>query len=112
MSPPAALISHLRSVGVTIKSKQGRLIVAAPKGVLTAEWREELARRKAELITALEERFGPNEDPAVTDARRKVVGLLAAAYRRYIIIQRARPGDSVSEKLANSCRSSVHGVVP
>jgi len=53
-------------------------------------------------------------DSAASDAREEIAGLLATAYRRYAAIQRAgsdQRKDSGDGELANSRRSSVHGVV-
>jgi len=55
------------------------------------------------------------EVSAMTDARTEIAGLLAMAYRRYAAIQRVgpdRPVNSGKDDLANSCGTSVHGVVP
>lgn len=48
-----AFIDRLRAEGITLTARGDRLHVAAPSGAATADLREELARRKAELLEAL-----------------------------------------------------------
>ena len=111
----AEFVAQLQSAGIKINSDRGRLIVEAPQGVLTTEWRAQLASRKAELMTALQEAPQTSHDLAAIKARAEIVGLMAAAYRRYIAIRqvgRDRRGSSGSDRLANLLGSSVHGVVP
>jgi hypothetical protein len=57
-----------------------------------------------------------NRDTQLQLARTTIAGLLAAAYRRFVEAQRARAEQAVQDNranqgLANSARSSVHGVV-
>lgn len=47
------LLSELRRRDVSVRAEGGDLAVRAPKGTLTAELREELARKKQELLEAL-----------------------------------------------------------
>jgi hypothetical protein len=111
-----AFLSQLRDAGITIEYRGNRLIVEAPTGAVTAELRAELVKRKAELIATLENAHGRlREDPLLAKARIEIASLVAIAYRRHGAIQRLGPDRPVSSgkgDLANSCRTSVHGVVP
>lgn len=112
----ASLLAQLRAAGVSINSGQGRLIVEAPTGVITPELHAELVQCKAELICELEKPpVIADEDSAVIEARREIVGLLAVAYRRCSAVQRVgtdRSSRPTNQGLANSSETSVHGVVP
>jgi hypothetical protein len=46
-------LTHLRGLGVEVKLQEERLILNAPKGVMTPELRAELGDRKAEILTFL-----------------------------------------------------------
>jgi amino acid adenylation domain-containing protein len=46
-------LRHLRRLGVEIRTKDGKLLVAAPAGTVTAVMQEELRRYKAELLELL-----------------------------------------------------------
>jgi hypothetical protein len=114
MKAAASLIAKLRASKVSIRSEGGRLIVEAPSGVITAEVRAELAKRKSELLAALEAEI-PEQDSALTHAQNEVAGLLAVAYKRYIAIPNVGAGrntNSGDAALAKSPGQSVHGVVP
>ena len=47
-------LSHLRSLDIRVSLEDGALKVKAPKGALTGELREELGRRKEEILRALD----------------------------------------------------------
>ena len=47
------IIDELNTRGVILKVADDRLTVDAPKGLLTAKWREELSRLKTEIISIL-----------------------------------------------------------
>ena len=60
------LLSHLKSLGVKLSVKEGRLIVDAPRGAIAADLKAELARRKPELVLALADPSPPPpDDPQV-----------------------------------------------
>ena len=46
-------LTHLKDLNVKVWEANGELKVSAPKGVLTADLREELGRRKAEILAVL-----------------------------------------------------------
>ena len=50
----AELLSRLRALGVQLRIDGGELRVSAPKGVLTAELREQLTAAKVELTELLQ----------------------------------------------------------
>ena len=110
-----ALLESLHAIGVSVGSESGRLIVEAPAGVVTEQLREELVRRKPELITALEMGRQLPGDVIVRDARNTIAELLSTAYLRHREIQRVgadlREAPSAGS-LASSGVSSVHGGVP
>ena len=47
-------LAHLRSLKIRVSAKDGDLKISAPKGVLTADLRGELAKRKAEILAVLD----------------------------------------------------------
>lgn len=111
----AILLKSLRATGISISSERGRLIVEAPAGVLSAQLRAELVRRKPEVIAALEVEQQSPENGTQLEVQNEIASLLATAYRRHAAIQRVgtdRGEGSVDCGLANSDVSSVHGDVP
>ena len=111
----AALLASLRAKGISISSEGGRLILEAPAGVITANLRGELVKRKAELISALAPDHGHPADLNLAESQTEIAKLLATAYRRYREILRVgqdRPESSADYDLAKPATSSVHGVVP
>jgi TubC N-terminal docking domain len=112
---PASLVNQLRAAGGSIRCDGGRLVIEAPPGVITAELRAELSKYKAELIALLESGTGNTGDAAETiQARNRIAGLLAMAYRRFLASRRPVEDQATSgdRRLANSTTLSVHGVVP
>jgi hypothetical protein len=114
MSGAASLLSMLRDAGISIRSADGRLIVEAPAGLVSAEMRTEIASHKAELVATLESHIGllPPADSVTEEAVREVSGLLAVAYQRYARIPRVRaeePENPTLPQLALSGGVSVHG---
>ena len=102
-------------MGIAIRSEDDRLILEAPAGVITAEVRGELVKRKAELISALNLEHNHPVDLTLDESQKEIAALLATAYRRYAAVQRVgqdRPASSIDYELAKSENSSVHGVVP
>lgn len=112
----ASLLAELRVAGIAISCDADRLIVEAPVGTVTAELRAKLVKHKAELIATLKNAHGRlREDPPLSEARSEIARVLAIAYRRCAAIQCVapdRPVNSGKGDLANSCGTSVHGVVP
>jgi TubC N-terminal docking domain len=109
----SSFLVQLRSVGISVNVEGDRLIVDAPADVVTAELRAEIAVRKTELIAALEVGHDDLDNSDLIEVRREIADLLAIAYRRYAAVMRAcdhQPSPGTHE-LANSRRSSVHGVV-
>src|SRR5215813_4896695 len=47
------IIDELKTRGVILKVANDKLAVDAPRGLITAEWREELSRLKPEIISIL-----------------------------------------------------------
>jgi len=116
MTATALFIAQLRALGVSVRSNGPRLIVAAPRGVITSELREQMARLKPHILYELEaEAPALYADTPAWEAIREIAALLATAYRRRQELQREQvglPRKSVDDALANLARSSVHGVVP
>src|SRR5262249_16886123 len=111
----AALLGSLRAMGVAIRSEDGRLIVEAPAGLITAEVGRGLGGKKPELVRALHLEHKHLVDSTLREGQNEIAKLLANAYRRYSAIQRVsedQPGNSGNDELAKSDISSVHGVVP
>lgn len=110
-----AFLDALHARGISISAGGGRLMVEAPEGVVTAELRGELMRRKAELIATLETTQQRTEASKLLQAQSEVASLLAAAYRRHAAVQRVgtdRQAAAADCSLANAGGSSVHGDVP
>lgn len=110
-----SFLERLRTRGISITADRGWLIVEAPEGVVTAELRGELLRRKAELIAALKATPPRTEASNLLEAQSKVASLLAIAYRRHAAVQRVetdRKAGGADCGLASAGESSVHGDVP
>jgi hypothetical protein len=69
-------LKSFEALGISLSSERGRLIVEAPTGVLTPQLREELVRRKSELIAALEGRRQSPADLTLPDAQNEIARLL------------------------------------
>ena len=52
------IINQVQTIGIRLASKNGKLVIDAPKGVLTEDLKHKLKAHKAELLTALEESIG------------------------------------------------------
>ena len=50
----ASFLAHLQDLGIQLRIQGGKLVVNAPKGAVTPQLRDELARRKADLIGLLQ----------------------------------------------------------
>jgi hypothetical protein len=115
MNRVASLIANLRRAGVTLHREGSRLIVEAPRGVVTPEIRGQLTQSKRALLKVLADESQDGSPDGVVDAIREVSSLLAIAYRRHSAAQQVVPDprtNSGGGGLANSDRPSVHGVVP
>lgn len=55
-------VRHLRRIGVEIRAKDGKLLVAAPTGAVTPELQKELRERKAELLALLQPHDASQEE--------------------------------------------------
>lgn len=84
MKPTDVFVAELRRAGVTLRATGDRLTVEAPVGLVTPRLREELARRKTELLSALEGSVERRIDPLDKEVIRDVAKLLATSYRRYL----------------------------
>ncbi|HEY6676150.1 MAG TPA: hypothetical protein VIZ87_05135, partial [Terrimicrobium sp.] len=49
-SSPSEFLTRLRRLGLKVRSEEGKLRVSAPPGALTEQLREELTRRKPEIL--------------------------------------------------------------
>jgi hypothetical protein len=108
----AEFLSSLNEMGIAVANEDGKLVIDAPAGVVTVQLREELARRRNELIAALGMRSEHTEDDVLTHAQRNIAGMLAGAYRRLLVGEQTdinREVTSVTNRLACPCASSVHG---
>jgi hypothetical protein len=112
MRTATSLLASLRAVGILIRSEEGRLVVEAPRGIITPEIRSQLAKRKTELVSILklEEEHKAN-DAITAEALRKVAALLATAYQRRQRIPRIPEvaGYPLNIELALPAGQSVHG---
>lgn len=107
MTSAANVIARIRSLGASLSLDGPRLIVDAPRGVITRELREEIVRLKPAILAEL----SAGADRLPRDAVHQVAGLLAIAYRRHRDActgpcGSAGQGDS---RLANFVHQSVHG---
>jgi amino acid adenylation domain-containing protein len=92
MLTTAQFVAHLRSLGIKLSIDDGDLLrCRAPKGSLTAELRDELAERKAELLAWLHSTGDPasngSAEPAVHGTEP-----LSFAQERLWFIDRFQPG--------------------
>jgi hypothetical protein len=55
-------VRHLRRIGVEIRAKDGKLLVAAPTGAVTPELQKELRERKTELLDLLQPHDASQEE--------------------------------------------------
>jgi hypothetical protein len=109
------ILSTLRARGISISACDGRLIVEAPEGAVTAELRGELIKSKAELIATLKPPQPRTDGSGLLEAQNAVASLLAMAYRRYAAVPRVgtdRKASAADCGLASAGGSSVHGDVP
>ena len=110
MKPTDVFLAELRRAGITLRANGDRLTVEAPVGLVTPRLREELARRKTELLSTLEDLVEPRIDPLDKEVIRDVAKLLAAGYRRYLnrsTVSVGGPG-SPADGVAFAGESSVH----
>lgn len=112
----ATLLARLSSAGISIKLQNGRLILEAPRGVITAELHAQMVEHKAELISTLAGQSAHyGEDDLAKIAKHTIAELLSVAYRRHLSAEKTRPDlaqDSANNPLAIDSAQSVHGDVP
>ena len=110
MNPSPSFIDKLRGAGVVLRMNGDRLLVQAPAGVVTAELREEIVRRKPELISAIQ--GSSSKTPAEPDSLREIANLLTAAYQRYVAIPKPHAEQRIESAPAGVAlfgTTSVHG---
>jgi amino acid adenylation domain-containing protein len=102
------LLARLREHNVQLSVNGDKLSCSAPKGALTPQLKEELTRRKAELITALSEAASAAQAPVSRLGRHS--GLpVSSAQRRFWFLQRYDPGSFANnEVVAVRLRGPVH----
>ncbi len=71
------LLIRARNAGLSLRAEDGYYVVATPKARLTPELRDELARRKAELLEAL-----VWDEDAACDLARKALAYLNKSHQR------------------------------
>jgi amino acid adenylation domain-containing protein len=86
------MLSDLRSRGVVLSLEEGRLRCNAPKGVITPEIREELARRKQEIVMLLKSTAAFHEDRVEAGAAELP---LSHSQRRLWFVQKMDPDNPV-----------------
>ncbi len=87
------LLSSLDRQGIRLSARDGRLVVDAPTGTLSADLRDRLAARKADILTWLE-RDGGDEEPVIPRLPRQPGMAASPAQRRLWLLQRLDPTDS------------------
>ena len=60
------LLTKLNQLGVQVSANKDKLNIRSPKGVITPELRSELANRKAEILTFLQQLNDPVSSPSVS----------------------------------------------
>src|SRR5262245_14821863 len=94
--PVWRFLAALRKLDLRVSDEQGRLRVSAPPGVLTAELREELAARKAEILDFLRQSNVSNGDAGslLRAIPRDQPLPLSFAQQRLWMIEQMNPGQS------------------
>jgi amino acid adenylation domain-containing protein len=81
--PTAEFLAHLRNLGAELRTKDGRLLLNAPAGALTAELQNQIRQRKPEILALLLADDAAEEDD---------VAPLTFAQQRLWLIDRFSPG--------------------
>ena len=91
--PVWRFLARLRETGHAVRSEEGRLRVSAPSGVLTAELREELTARKAEILDFLRESrvFNGDDGPLLRPVPRGQPLPLSFAQQRLWMVEQMNP---------------------
>jgi hypothetical protein len=109
MTSTDIFLAKLRRAGVVLRASGDRLVVEAPVGLVTPQLRGELARRKEELVFALQDSIDVRIVPSDRELIHDVARLLATGYRRYLNRQTASVGGLESANgVAFSGAGSVH----
>jgi amino acid adenylation domain-containing protein len=83
-------LARLQLLDVHLKVENGRLGCSAPKGVLTAELKEQLNARKSEVIRFLEEQNHPaTDEPALAEQDERLLASLSQ--ERFWNLQQSEP---------------------
>ena len=117
--PVWRFLAALRKLDLRVSDEQGRLRVSAPPGVLTAELREELAARKAEILDFLRQSNVSNGDagPLLRAIPRDQPLPLSFAQQRLWMVEQMNPGTQGACRQirrlsanARSCSGSREGI--
>ena len=95
MQPIGKFLARLRGMNLTVWSEGGRLRVSGPPGILTKEVRDELTRRKSEILHFFEQAHASSARPALhlrRVARDRPLELSFAQQRLWIIDQLSPTG--------------------
>ncbi len=94
--PVWKFLAELQKLDLRVSNEEGRLRVSAPSGVLTAELREELTARKAEILDFLRESrvFNGEDGPLLRPVPRGQPLPLSFAQQRLWMVEQMNPGRS------------------
>ena len=94
--PVWRFLAALQKLDLRVSNEEGRLRVSAPPGVLTAELRDELTARKAEILDFLSESsvFNGDDSPLLRPVPRGQPLPLSFAQQRLWMVEQMNPGRS------------------